>query len=175
LHEGTPHTPLPFATAWAATLRALSPQSELEQAEERRRLADEWGRYLSAFHWNLYLKPTFRTPVSGEYARGAGVELVKSMGEKAYGVVAWGEGSVGGRMHIHLLIGGVVEGKARSTGFDRTLWYAKKVRALWRHGVVKSEPYNPRLGAAKYLPWKHELELVGEPKRHRVRRTQHRP
>ena len=122
----------------------------------------EWGQWLSAYHWNLYLIPTFAEPVGEDYAQRAGELFVATMGPKVYAAMAVGRGE-GGQTHLHLLLGGIWHRKARE---HRDAAIAQVTR-LWRHGIVqKVEPYDHTRKASRYLPDHHVITLVGTPRRH---------
>lgn len=124
--------------------------------------------YLSTRTWQLYFILSFANAVSEEYARQKGIAFAERLGPNAYAAVCWGEGTVGGRLHVHLLAGGIWTGHMPPR--HKALWIGQ-IAKRWKHGqVVKSEGFDPRRGnLASYLPDHHQIEIVGTPKRHRVR------
>jgi hypothetical protein len=130
-----------------------------------------WISHLWRFHWQLYAIGTFAKPVSDEHARRAGEEFIQSLGEDAFGCVMWGEGAIGGRFHVHLLLGGVWKGRVntKSWGTNQVALNIKLVKKKWPHGVMsKVERFDPSRRST-YLVDHHEVEIVGKPKHHRRR------
>ncbi len=119
---------------------------------------DAWGDFLSGFNWDLYATPSFKWPVSYNVARTATHEFTSHFGTQAYAVVAYETGPVGGRTHIHMLLGGLVGEIAKA-----------HAGRLWRRGNITIEKYDPRRGACWYIPktfYDHPDagEIIGEPK-----------
>lgn len=149
----------------------------------RQRLPDdevrELGDWLSRFHWQAFVTPTFRFPVKETQARSAVEGWLRKLGSHVYAYVAYEEGKAGGRTHVHALIGGLVpRGRDTATGIHHLKLSLTRLRRAWRHGHedvdgnVKVEQYDPRRGAAWYVakfPYDGEL-LGGQPTRHRQRR-----
>ena len=129
--------------------------------------------YLSTRRWQLYFILSFANPVSEEYARQKGIAFAERLGPNAYAAVCWGEGTVGGRLHVHVLAGGIWTGHMPSR--HKALWIGQ-IAKRWKHGqVVKAEGFDPQLGnLTSYLPDHHEMEIVGTPKRYRVRHKRNR-
>ena len=108
---------------------------------EAARYRDAYGDFLSRFKWDLYATPSFKWPVSYHQARTSAHEFISHFGTQAYAVVAYETGPVGGRTHIHILLGGLV-GEIAKTHAGR----------LWKRGDITIEKYDPRRGACWYLP-----------------------
>ena len=147
----------------------FTPEREYRAAVEKIRTDEGWTDHIWSFHWQLYMIATFSEPVSQDYARRSGVEFIESIPD-AFGLVAWGPGSTGGRAHVHLLLGRIWTGHARRTGLNQVALNAKRIARKWQHGhVPKSVPFDPGRRST-YLVDHHEVELVGHLKKHRARR-----
>ena len=124
------------------------------------------GHWLSDQHWNLYFLPTFREPVSEEFARRTGELFVATLGPKAYAALAIGRGD-GGHVNMHMLLGGLWHGKARKHR-NAAIVHAT---ALWRHGLIKKiEPYDHTRKASRYLADHHVVWPIGPIRRHYMKR-----
>jgi hypothetical protein len=143
-------------------------EKDLRAAFNERVLAAAWNERLAPRHWQIFFRGSFAEPVGSEFARRAGVEYIASLGKEVYGAVFWGQGLIGGRFHIHALIGGLWKGRLA----DRYL--ALNFRRLSRHwellhGSSNVTLFDPRRGGVEYLTSHHEVEIVGRPKKYRPR------
>jgi hypothetical protein len=130
--------------------------------------AKGWSTYLRGRWWQIYMKGTFAREVNEAYAHRAGVDYVPSLGHEAYGAVFWGQGSVGGRFHIHLLLGGLWNGHPNDIQVRRTIRWLE--RRWEQHGLAVVDRYDANRGACEYLTDHHETDIVGRPKRMRLRK-----
>ena len=152
---------------------ALDPECVRSPNNDAPRALGDW---LAQFHWQVFATPTFRFPVGREQAHMAVDAWLRKMGPDVYAYVAYEEGKVGGRLHLHALIGGLVPRDAGGKGIHHLALSLKRLRRAWRHGHedvdgnVRAERYDPQRGAAWYVAkWPDEGELLGRPKRHRQR------
>lgn len=125
------------------------------------RQRDAWARWLRGFHWSYFATPTFRLPVSEQAARQAVAQWLAPLGPKVYAAVAVERGRVEGRIHAHVLLGGL----PRRQGADVAL------RLGWGgRGRIAIEPYRGRGGAARYLCKQPDaVDLLGTPQLYRPR------
>jgi hypothetical protein len=135
-----------------------------EEVERHKAWKQGLGDYLTYFAWDVYSLLTFGYWVDEDRARRVGQEFVGKFGASAFAFIAVERGDAGGRVHLHLLIGGL-----------RTLGKSKGGRK-WEHGLVKSwSEYNPRGGAAWYVSkWPESSEFVGRLVRRTRRPTRRR-
>lgn len=153
---------------------ALDP--ECVQSPHHDAVVQALGDWLARFHWQVFATPTFRFPVGREQAHDAVDAWLRKLGPDVYAYVAYEEGKVGGRLHVHALIGGLVPRGARGKGIHHLALAHQRLRRAWRHGHegvdgnVRAERYDPRRGAAWYVAkCPEDWELLGSPKRHRQR------
>lgn len=99
-------------------------------------------RFMGRYAWQIYSTPTWRQPISFHRARHDVSEFFSHFGKPAFAYVAYERGRLGGRIHAHLLLGGLSGSIALGSGYK-----------LWRHGQIEWEPYKRRGGAARYV-WK---------------------
>ena len=132
----------------------------------RERVSDAWGRYLKAFHWQIYATMTFAHEKSDAAAFALVKAFVKRLGSKTYGIVAVERGGIGMRTHAHVLLGGLA--------------YPSIPVENWPHGDMRWERFDPARGATWYAA-KNEfdepdtIEIVGHLKRwHPTRRKRGR-
>lgn len=114
----------------------------------------EWrealGAFLSTFHWELYVTPTFRDPVSYAQARRAVGGWMSGFGRDAYAYIAYEKGWGGGRTHAHALLGGLT---SPTDGF-----YAR----LWPAGQIQVSCFDPTRGACWYVAkFPADGEIIG--------------
>ena len=126
-------------------------------------LREAWARWLRSLRWSYVATPTFRRPVSEAAARRAVAQWLAPLGKSVYAAVAVERGRVEGRVHAHVLLGGL----ARREGVDVAL------RLGWgTRGRITIAPYHGRGGAARYLckDGPDAVELLGDvrPYRHSV-------
>jgi hypothetical protein len=137
---------------------------DASSAEEHAALAarrDAMARWLRGFRWSYFATPTFRWPVGEDAARRAVAEWLGPLGPQVYAAVAVERGRVEGRLHAHVLLGGL----PRRAGADVAL------RLGWQRGHIVVQPYRGRGGAARYLCKDPEaVELVGTPQPYHARR-----
>jgi hypothetical protein len=141
-----------------------------DQTNQKTAVDEAWIGHLKRLHWQVYMQAGFATPVGEDYARSAAIRFAESLGPPAYAAVFWGPGAVGGRYHVHLLLGGVLHGRPRTTGLNLSALGLKRLERAWRHGQVqKVELFDPKYGV-EYVVDHHQVEIVGSPRRHRPRR-----
>jgi hypothetical protein len=109
-----------------------------------RQLAEGWGRFLSQFSWDWFVTLTFRDPVKSFTAHRLFGAFVREI-ERAAGIpIFWFRadeiGSLGGRFHLHALIGNVAHLR-RMNWVDR--WHDLA-------GIARILPFNAKRGAAYY-------------------------
>ena len=139
--------------------------NEYRNVVRKREVEDGWVKWVRSFHWDYFLTPTFKWPVSDEYARSEAEEFVREIEQSASAFVGWG----GGQEHsCHLLLNFNNEWmRAR----HRRKMTKRRLQLLWKHGEIKVDPFDARRArkAVKYFVDHHEVDLIGEPVRHRVR------
>lgn len=125
---------------------------------------EAWARWLRTFRWSFFATPTFRLPVSEPAARRAVAEWLAPLGPGVYAAVAVERGRVEGRLHAHVLLGGV----PRRDGAEVAL------RLGWGdRGCITIKAYHGRGGACRYLcKDPNAVELLGEPRPYRHSGTQ---
>lgn len=140
-----------------ATLGGVFCPGSREQGESALRLT--WADWLRSIRWDYWTTPTFRRDVTDAYARHAVTRWLGRQSPSVYAVVAYERGQVGGRTHVHALVGGIGRHPLGQT----------HLCGSWRHGNILVEPYHPRLdrsgargGACWYIsPEWDALDLVG--------------
>jgi hypothetical protein len=127
-------------------------------------LAQAFASWLQGMRWDFFATPTFRYPTSQAVAMSAVKHWLASKGPRAYAAVAYERGPLGGRLHCHVLVGGV----------GRSALQRQHLLRSWRHGMIKVEAYRPHLPAARYVCEYADdpegLEILGSPQRYRPRR-----
>jgi hypothetical protein len=147
---------------------SFASEADLQEALNERRVTAAWKDFLTEQHWQVFFRGSFAEPVSDGYAQRAGVEYIASLGPEAYSAVFWGEGIIGGRFHIHALIGGLWNGRLSERYLDLN---HRRLRRHWerRHGSSDVTLFDPRKGGIAYLTSHHEIEIVGRPRKYRAR------
>jgi hypothetical protein len=106
------------------------------RAREARRLRNEWIGWLETFRWAYAVDVSFRTEVSAAQVRRAVRRWLRGLGRHAYGVVIPAVGD-GGRVHGHVLVGGVA----------RTPTVREAMVTTWGRGLITVASYTPKRGA----------------------------
>ena len=164
-----------LSTATMTEREKLEMATELQRGVVGSGAVDEWGRFLSGFHWQAFATPTFRKTVTLEHARLATTQWIAALGPEVYAYIAYEQGVAGGRTHCHALIGGMYEGSRERVGLHRGRIAIRHAKRTWRHGNIKIEPYDAKRGAAWYVAkYPDQGEIVGTFKRHRPRRKRTR-
>lgn len=121
-----------------------------------------WARWLRTFRWSYFATPTFRHPVSEHAARRAVAAWLDALGPRVYAAVTVERGRVEGRLHAHVLLGGLSRRPGAEVALQRS----------WPRGRLAVAPYRGSGGAARYL-CKNDpdaVDLLGTPKLYRPRR-----
>lgn len=109
------------------------------------RLADAWGEWLGSFDWDAWCTLTFREPYSADAADRAfrrWAQWIEKENPRFGYFVGHELGGIGGRLHLHALLGGLEEGCSRRALWKR--WHDK-------HGRAQLLPYDREKGAAFYV------------------------
>jgi hypothetical protein len=143
---------------------------EYRAAVRKREVVEGWVRWVRQFHWDLFITPSFADAVSDDYARLAAEEYATAIGSVG-AFIAWG----GGQSHsCHALVnlGNAWDRRRPRSGIDRRALTIRRIERKWKHGGIEVERYDARgaTKAVRYFADHHEVELIGEPLRHRVRR-----
>lgn len=109
--------------------------------EGAERLLDRWA-------WQVYATPTWRHPVSRWSAQRGIHAFLPRFGDQAFAYVAYERGKLGGRIHVHMLIGGL-NSFAQARG--NVLWQWRRGKPIPGHGDIKWERYRRHGGAAAYV------------------------
>ncbi len=109
--------------------------------EGAERLLDRWA-------WQIYCTPTWRHAISRRRAQRDVHEYIPRFGDQAFAYVAYERGKLGGRIHIHMLIGGL-NAIARNQGY--VLWQWHRGRPVPGHGDIAWKQYRRHGGAAAYV------------------------
>lgn len=149
--------------------------TERDEVLDDRRLINEWGAFLSHFHWQAFATPTFKRLVTKAEARNAIMRWLGEMGEDVYAYVAYEEGTAGGRTHCHALVGGLPTKDEKRTRLHllrlcihRAAWSWKW---RWKKGEIKIDQYDPTRGAAWYVAkFPADGEIIGTMRRHHPHR-----
>jgi len=142
----------------SANVKVLKHFETYDEAAER--LFDRWD-------WQIYATATTRYPVSRQRFQRDVREFVSRFGEDAFCYAAFERGKAGGRIHGHMLIGGL-NAFARKRGYD--LWRLNRGRPAPGHGDIKWERYRRHGGAAPYVMKDAQTEpetgeFIGTPRR----------
>jgi hypothetical protein len=131
------------------------------------RLKDSYEVWLKGMRWDWYVTPTFRAPKTQGQAVAAVKEWLASK-PGAYAAVAYERGSLGGRLHVHAVIGGI--GRDDAVGID--------LMQSWRRGIIEVKRYDPSRRGIRYMLDQADdpdgMELMGKPVAYRPRRRQRR-
>jgi hypothetical protein len=168
-HDDKTNAPL---TEAIASRGPFTREDEHRAAIERNALQKEWIRWGVVFHWDLWMTPTFTHPASESYAQRAAEDYVASLGPSSSALFAWGTDQPSS-CHMLLSMSALWERDTPATGLSQRRLAIRRVSRLWKHGDIEVEPYDARRGvkAVRYMVDHHEVVLlIGEPKRHRVRR-----
>jgi hypothetical protein len=139
--------------------------SEYRNAIWEREVEEGWVQWVRSFHWDYFITPTFMRTVSDEYARSQALRYIEEVASRPSAFFAWG----GGQEHsCHLLLN-LDDEQMRAR--HRRKMVKRRLQILWKHGNIKVEAFDARRAskAVRYLVDHHEVELIGELKRHRVR------
>jgi hypothetical protein len=136
-----------------------------------RRLVKEWGAFLSQFHWQVFVTPTFKKLVTRSEAKVAITKWIREMGEDVYAYVAYEEGTAGGRTHCHALLGGLPTDDKERTRLHLLRLCIHRAEWSWtwklKRGEIKIDRYDPTRGAAWYVAkFPADGEIIGTMKRH---------
>jgi hypothetical protein len=128
-----------------------------------------WATYLQTMDWDFAADLSFRWPVSTARARRAVTQWVRGISSRAFAAVILAKGRVEGRLHCHVLLGGI----------GRRPRPAVAIRLVrWRYGWAALTPYSPRSGPrGGMIRYRvvvqdcdpNEITLVGEPLAYRPR------
>jgi len=133
-----------------------------------KRLKDAYASWLGGFTWDFFVTPTFRYPKTQAQAIAAVREWLASKEPDVYAVVAYERGVLGGRLHCHVLIGGIGRHPLKQLHLAQS----------WRYGIVDVEPFNAgREGIRYMLDYADDpdgLELIGTPHEFKPRRRRAR-
>jgi hypothetical protein len=140
-------------------------------ATDRAGLTAAWVEYLGSFDWDYAVDIGFRVPVRVATGRRRVRCWLRALGPRAYAAVILARGRIEGRLHAHVLLGGV----GRRPGTES--WVKAKA---WRYvGRAVVQPYSPRVGprggmiAYRVADQDHDpgdLTLLGQLRRYRPRR-----
>jgi hypothetical protein len=138
---------------------------------ERAELTAAWVEYLGSFDWDYAVDIGSRVPVSVAMGRRRVRCWLRALGPRAYCAVILARGRIEGRLHAHVLLGGV----GRRPGTES--WVKAEA---WRYvGLATVQPYSPRRGvrggmiAYRVADQDHDpgdLTLIGSLKRYVPRR-----
>ena len=140
-----------------------------ERLADRRRTMSEWAGFLGRFHWQAFVTLTFRDEVTFAIAANAFRAWLGGAAKSSYVVVGYERGPIGGRVHIHALIGGLRDRCSPGECVPLDASVSMEVSG-WKHGNAKAETYRANQGAEWYLAKCWDLELVGVLRVHRRRR-----
>jgi hypothetical protein len=140
------------------------------------RLTTAYGNYVSTYHWQGFVTASYRFSVNLDYSQFAVREWMARLGPSAYALAAHEVGPLGGRVHLHALVGGIYDGRRDGKSVDMRELALVNARRVWgelddRHGHVEAETFDARKGAASYVTkCAEDWEFLGaEPKRHCAR------
>lgn len=144
------NSPDPGDEFWKTFLSA----KEIQRVLLRQQLISSPVERLMKFRWQVFFRGSFSHEVGDEFARRSGVEFVYHLGPNAYGAIFWGQGLIGGRFHVHALLGGLWKGTL--SDLQIALNY-KLLARRWehQHGSSHVELFNPRRGGISYLAGHH--------------------
>lgn len=118
---------------------------------------DDLANWLEGFRWDFWATPTFRYPKNHQGALAAVEQWLVPFQPHVYAAVAYERGSLGDRLHVHAVIGGIGRHPLR-----RTL-----LRQSWRVGLIEVKLYNPKMGGIRYMLDEADnpdtLQILGDP------------
>jgi hypothetical protein len=140
-------------------------EDEYREATERNEVEGGWVKWVRSYHWDYFITPSFKRPVNAEYARTEGERYIKQVAPHATAFFAWG----GGSEHSWHLLLNLNDEQMRQR--QRRKMVTRRLQILWQHGNIKVEAFDARRAtkAVRYLVDHHEVDLIGNPKRHRAR------
>jgi len=157
----------------------------LEWKKERRKYIKAHGQLLQRYRWHLFLTMTFPWKLNQENAMKAAESWLGLLGSDVYAYVVYEEGKATGRGHLHLFVGGLINGGRVLKYNDKWFWRYNdldfEIRswdwAFWNKRITVDhvDIYDHRGGAARYLS-KYSFEtpehgqFIGTPKKPRRRK-----
>lgn len=163
-HQKRTPSPTPSREVPLEAFRASPPRPEpffvvhesIAEVLNHRAWQQGLATWLTNFHFDIYTILTFAYVVSEDQASTFAKEFVSTLGGESFAFIGVEVGSAGGRVHLHLLIGGL------------SSVMIEQGHRLWTRGVVKKwEPYDREGHVVRYVnKWPENSEVFGRLERH---------